>query len=253
MSTVIAIPCLRDNYAYVVPARDGSRRALIVDPGEASAVQRGLSERGLELAGILCTHHHADHVGGNAQLAGPGVPVIGHESEHARIPSLTRGVRHGETFELAGTVISVLHVPGHTLGAVAYGIGTDWFTGDTLFRVGCGRLFEGSAEQMFHSLTHTLGVLPDDVTVHTGHEYTEANLLFALSLEPNSETLQASLELVRQRRKKGESCASGTLGQERKENPFLRAHEPALARAMGLPGAEPVEVFRALRRAKDTF
>src|SRR5690606_20034632 len=143
-------------YAYLVFDAHGDGRCLVVDASEAEPIEHELKRRGLTLAAILSTHHHPDHVGGNLQLSRAfDLEIMGHESEAERIPGMTRGVAHGEHFDVLGITVSVLHVPGHTRGAVVFSLGQIAFTGDTLFCGGCGRLFEGTAEQMHHSLNHT--------------------------------------------------------------------------------------------------
>ena len=264
------VPCLADNYAYLIP--NGLGGALVVDPGEAEPVRDALAELRLELAGILCTHHHRDHVGGNAQLAKPGVDVVGHASDRDRIPHLTRTVEDGEVLEVAGVTLRVLHVPGHTLGAVAYWLEGALFTGDTLFCAGCGRLFEGTAEQLYASLIKIVTTVPKDTVIYTGHEYTARNLRFARAALPDNREIELRAELVAQRRERGLYCASSTISEEMATNPFLRVHLPEVRRAVGLWETPPEQgspeqgspelcdeashdqrVFRALRKWKDTL
>lgn len=247
---IIPIPCLRDNYAYLVH-RPGSRDAFVVDPSEAAPVEREVATRGLRLKAIACTHHHWDHVGGIPDLRRPGLPVYGHEMDSRRIGGLTHPLRHGDVVALAGVPLRVLHVPGHTIGAITY-VGEGFaFTGDTLFCGGCGRLFEGSAEEMYRSLNVVLGELPGDTVVYTGHEYTEQNLAFAVSMEPDNLALRERWADVRRRRKTGDYCAAASLELERETNPFLRCHLPSLKNAVPSDDEDAGSVFAALRLKKD--
>lgn len=249
--TVVPIPCLSDNYAYLVFHPEGAGDCVVVDPSEAAPVEDEIARRGLKLGAILNTHHHWDHVGGNLELKERHrVPIYAHRSDSARVPGVTQLLDDGDEFEVAGLRFSVLHVPGHTSGALAYRCGNACFTGDTLFCGGCGRLFEGSPEQMHHSLNVVLGGLPDETLVYTGHEYTEGNLRFANGL-PSSTQLQTRLEEVSSRRSRGEYCASATLRIERATNPFLRVHEPAL-RAF-LNEESELGAFAQLREMKNRF
>jgi hydroxyacylglutathione hydrolase len=249
------VPCLADNYAYLIP--NGAGGALVVDPGEAGPVRTALASLGLELVGILCTHHHRDHVAGNEELAQVGVDVVGHVSDRARIPGLTRTVEDGETLDLGGVTLRVLHVPGHTLGAVAYWLDGALFTGDTLFCAGCGRLREGTADQLHASLTKIVATVPSDTVIYAGHEYTANNLRFARAVEPGNAALSERSARVAALRAQGLFCASATIAEEAATNPFLRVHLPEIRRAVGLeaglPQATPAHVFRALRNWKDVF
>lgn len=247
---VITVPCLRDNYAYLV-AREGSRDGFVVDPSEAEPVAAAVAREGLELRAILCTHHHHDHVGGNEALIarlGP-MMVYAHPSDRERIPTQNASAEDGIPFSVAGVSVTALHVPGHTLGAVAYLVDDALFTGDTLFVAGCGRLFEGTAAQMHASLTR-LARLPAETRVYCGHEYTASNLRFAAHVEPANDAARRKQERVLALRQRGEPTVPSTIGDERATNPFLRAAEPALRQ--GFAGGE-VEVFAALRAAKDGF
>ena len=245
---LLLVPYSRDNYAFLLADRS-SREAVVVDCGEAEPVLRRLQQEGLRLVALWATHHHADHVGGiEAPLRALGpVEVVGsrHDAERGRIPGLRRAVEDGETLHFAGQPVRVLHVPGHTLGALAFLVGERWlFTGDTLFLGGCGRLFEGDAPTMAASLRR-LASLPGDPLVCCGHEYTEANLRFALHVDPDNEALRDRYERVRARRARGEPTVPAPLSLERATNPFLRVER--LAR----PGELAVEAFARLRTLKD--
>ncbi|GMV16350.1 MAG: hydroxyacylglutathione hydrolase [Polyangiaceae bacterium] len=254
---VIIVPCLQDNYAYLIHA-EGSRRALVVDPSEAEPVRGALDAHGLELAGILNTHHHWDHTGGNEELcqAFGELPVYGHGSDAGRIPLLSSKLTHGESFEAAGLAFRALHVPGHTSGAVAYVTGDAVFTGDTLFAAGCGRLFEGTPAQMYESLNEKLGALPDETRVYCGHEYTASNLRFAAHVEPSNADVRAKAERVAVLRERGEPSVPSTIGEERRTNPFMRCESEEIQKSVAerLSGAaSPIEVLAAIRAAKDSF
>src|SRR5688572_25382151 len=251
VTVIQPVACLRDNYAYLIP--NGSGGALVVDPGEAAPVREALARAGLELAAILCTHHHRDHVGGNEELAAPGVEVVGHVSDRARIPRLTRTVEDGEVLSIAGVTLRVLHVPGHTLGAIAYLTDDVLFSGDTLFCAGCGRLFEGTAAQLYASLNKLVGAAHAGTLVYTGHEYTESNLRFARAVEPENRRIAERAARVAAARRQGHFCASATLEEELETNPFLRVHLPEVRDAVGAGDASPEQVFRALRQWKDAF
>lgn len=254
---ITVIPCLRDNYAYLV-RHDGGAEAIVVDPSEAAPVRAALRSAGLDLVGILNTHHHMDHVGGNEELVQdfPGIPVFGHVSDRGRIPEQTRFVEHAERFSVAGLEFAVQHIPGHTLGAVAYIVGDAVFTGDTLFAAGCGRLFEGTPAQMYRSLNVELGSLPDATRVYCGHEYTANNLRFAASVEPSNGAVQRKAERVAELRKQGVPTVPSSIGEERETNPFLRCDSSEIRASVSArlgSDADPVAVLRAVRAAKDAF
>jgi len=251
------VPCLKDNYAYVVH-QPGRREALVVDASEEAPVLAALERLGLTPVAILATHHHLDHVGGNAGLLAryPGLRVLGYETDRGRIPGQTDFLSDGQELELAGVGLKALHIPGHTLGAVAYVAEGAAFTGDTLFAAGCGRLFEGSAAQMYESLNLKLGALPDDTRIYCGHEYTVNNLKFAESLEPSNPEIAKKLAWARARREKGETTLPSTLGEERRTNPFLRVAERDVIEKVNERLAQdrsPQAVLAAVRAMKDAF
>jgi len=247
------IPAFRDNYIYLLTLPQG-RGVWIVDPGDAAPVSAELSRRGLRPSAILCTHHHADHVGGVAELAASyGCPVYGPGS--SAIPARTQALGEGSLL-LDGEKITILDVPGHTLDHLAYHWENLLFCGDTLFAGGCGRIFEGDAGMLFSSL-QKLARLADDTRVCCAHEYTLANLRFALEVEPDNPALGERLERVRRQRQTGQPSLPSTLGEERDSNPFLRCHLPSVRHAVRArypdTAAEPVAIFAALRRWKDDF
>jgi hydroxyacylglutathione hydrolase len=250
---VVPVPCLSDNYAYLV-VRDGARDAIVVDPSEAEPVLAAASREGLTIGAVFATHHHPDHVGGIDDLRARlgELPVYAHASERTsgRVPSQTNDVEEGRAFTALGFSVSALHVPGHTLGAVAFLVEDAVFTGDTLFVAGCGRIFEGTPAMMHASLSK-LAALPEATRVYCGHEYTESNLRFAAFAEPENTNVTKKLERVRAMRQKGEPTVPSTIGEERATNPFLRAAEPTLRARF--PGADVVATFAAVRAAKDGF
>lgn len=250
------VPCLKDNYAYLL-VDETRRTAAIVDPSEEPPVTAAAAAHGLEITAIACTHHHWDHVGGIEDLLKrhPGIPVYGFVSDRGRIPGQTRFLEDGATLELAGATAAILHIPGHTLGAIAYHFAQDAavFTGDTLFLSGCGRMFEGDPEMMSGSLAR-LARLPPDTRVYCGHEYTASNLRFARHLEPDEPAIAARIAEVEATRSAGGPTVPGRLSDELATNPFLRPQSKAIRRALGLSDAASVaEVFGAARKAKDDF
>jgi hydroxyacylglutathione hydrolase len=251
-----ALPAFSDNYIWML--HDGAR-AVVVDPGDAVPVQAALDAHGLQLAAILVTHHHADHVGGvdalRPRLQGP---VYGPARE--RIPEPFVPLLPGQQVDVLGLRFEVIDVPGHTAGHIAYiqrGVATAplLFCGDTLFSAGCGRLFEGTPAQMVESLAR-LNALPGDARVCCTHEYTLSNLRFAAAVEPGSAAITRHTEDCQRQRAEGRPTLPSTLAREREINPFLRCSEPAViasARAQGATSAEPVAVFSALREWKNHF
>jgi hydroxyacylglutathione hydrolase len=257
---IVPLPLLADNYGYLVIGPDG-RRAAIVDCSEAGPVLREVERRGLRLEAVLSTHHHYDHVGGNEEVARAvaGLRVLGSRADRTRVPAITEALADGETFEVAGLRGRALFIPAHTSGHLAYYFenGTPCvFSGDTLFAAGCGRLFEGSPEQMMRSLAKLMA-LSDATLVYCGHEYTEKNLRFAHELEPANPAIAAKLERVRRLRAEGKPTVPSTIAEEKRTNPFVRSGSPELqatlrARFPDLP-ADPVAVFAKIRELKDSF
>jgi len=217
-----------------------------------------LSELGLTLGAILATHHHADHVGGNARLAQlfPGIKVYGYTTDCGRIPAQTEFLENGAPLEVEGLSFRALHIPGHTLGAVAYVGEGAAFTGDTLFASGCGRLFEGTPAQMYESLNVTLAALPDSTLIYCGHEYTASNLRFAAHMEPDNAAIAAKAARVAEQRARGEVTVPSTIADEKATNPFMRCDSPAIIeRVSSSLGADrsPAAILGAVRAAKDRF
>jgi len=215
---VTIVPCLSDNYAYLV--EDAATGALVVvDPSEAPPVKQALAGRVPQA--VWCTHHHWDHVGGNEEL---GVKeIVGHASDRGRLPGQTRFVEDGDELRLGESRVRVLHIPGHTLGAIAYAVDGDAvFTGDTLFVAGCGRLFEGTPAMM-HSSLRTLATLAPATRVYCGHEYTQSNLEFAAHGEPDNAAVREAIARAAALRANGKPTVPGTIGDELATNPFVRA------------------------------
>ncbi|WP_448206289.1 hydroxyacylglutathione hydrolase [Azospirillum sp. sgz302134] len=248
------VPAFADNYIYLL--HDPASGAVgVVDPGDAAPVIDELERRGWTLTHIFNTHHHNDHIGGNHALkTRTGADVIGARADVARIPDMETCLGEGETISFGSQTARVLFVPGHTSGHIAF-----WFPeakavfcGDTLFALGCGRLFEGTPAQMWLSLTK-LRDLPGDTRVYCGHEYTQSNARFALTIEPGNADLQTRTKEIAAKRERGEPTIPTTIALERRTNPFLRADLPEVQAAVGMAGADPVAVFAEIRHRKDNF
>lgn len=275
---IVPIPCLSDNYAYLLVCRE-TKEAAIVDASEAApvlgAIARGAGaedsrrDRGslaearredVRVVAILSTHHHHDHVGGNEEIRSKlgALRVYGHASDRGRIPGQTHGLDDGDALEIGRLEVRALHVPGHTLGALAYVVTREpgdpvVFTGDTLFIGGCGRLFEGDPPMMHASLSK-LAALDPRTKVHCGHEYTESNLRFAAHVEPTSVAVAQARARAARLREEGRPTMGATIAEELSYNPFLRTSSPEIRAALGIPSsASPAEALGALRAAKDAF
>ena len=251
---VHAVPAFQDNYLWVIAQ---GRRAAVVDPGDAVPVQRFLDDNGLELAAILATHHHGDHVGGvRALVKRWRCPVFG--PAHDGVEGLDRKLAEGDRIEVPGVGLAfgVLDVPGHTAGHIAYVGSGAVFCGDTLFACGCGRLFEGTPAQMVDSLGK-LAALPPATRVYCAHEYTMSNIRFAEAVEPGNALLAARKARDAARRSRGEPTVPSTIGEELETNPFLRWNAPEVVasaeRHAGRKLAGGVEVFTEIRRWKNNF
>ena len=248
------VRCRTDNYAVLMHDPESGETAVIDTP-EFGPIDAALEAEGWQLTHILNTHHHYDHVDANEALKEKyGATVIGPEKNRGRIPGLDRGVRDGDKIAFGGEIIDVLAVPGHTLGHVAYYLCNSKvvFTGDTLFSLGCGRIFEGDAEMMWHSLD-VLRHLPEDTLMYCGHEYTLTNGEFALTVEPNNEALQKRVEEVRDLLRQRKPTIPVTIGLEKRTNPFLRPESPEIRDSVNMHGVENWRVFAALRERKDHF
>jgi hydroxyacylglutathione hydrolase len=254
---VTAVPAFSDNYIWLVHGLVDPRRVAVVDPGDPAPVLGVLQAEGLRLDAILVTHHHGDHVGGvQALLERHPVPVYGPAAE--RIPGRTAALRGGDSVKLPelGLAFEVLDVPGHTAGHIAFHGHGALFCGDTLFSAGCGRLFEGTPEQMLASLDR-FGSLPAETLVYCAHEYTASNLRFAHAVEPANADVAAHADLVARLREHGRATVPTSLGLERRINPFLRTRLPgvraAAERRAGHPLPSDTEVFAAVRQWKNEF
>ena len=244
------VPCLSDNYAYLVKA---GTACAVVDPSEAAPVKAALDRLGWRPSHILNTHHHSDHVGGNLELKRLyGAEIVGPGKDAARIPGLDTGVDEHSGWEFAGHGVRILEVPGHTRGAITFVVEGHAFTGDTLFAMGCGRLFEGDPAMMWKSLSK-LKALPDATKIYCGHEYTESNGRFALTIEPGNAALAARMTEVKAARAKGLPTIPSTIGLEKKTNPFLRPDSEEIQDRLGMRDASDTAVFGEIRRRKDNF
>jgi hydroxyacylglutathione hydrolase len=251
---IVQIPVLRDNYLYLAHEPTTGMTAAI-DPAELKPTQEALDARGWRLTHILNTHHHMDHVGGNLALKeATGCTIVGPAADRDRIPGIDIALSDGERYSLGAAEGVVFDVPGHTRGHIAWWFSESdaLFCGDTVFSIGCGRLFEGTPAQMWSSISR-LRSLPPQTQVYCAHEYTASNVRFALSLEPSHPPLVARAAEVAALRRDNRPTVPSTIGQEREANPFFRVDDPVLQQAVGMLGATPEAVFGAVRSRKDQF
>lgn len=266
MLKVTAIPAFADNYIWCI-INEHHKQAIVIDPGCSESVLDFLKSQALELIGILITHHHPDHIGGVADLKSQTEALVFGFSDagpkNSKLTFIDQDYTEGDTFSLLGTEFQVIAVPGHTLDHIAFYSASDkthntpWlFCGDTLFSGGCGRLFEGSACQMQHSLGK-LSSLPKETEVYCAHEYTLNNLEFSVSLMPNNEALRVYREECKAKRAKSEITLPSTIGLELKINPFLRTHDPELIQSLQsknkILAPDTLSIFTATRKEKDVF
>jgi hydroxyacylglutathione hydrolase len=251
---IVTVPCLSDNYAYLLHNGDSGATA-VVDAPESGPIELALAQHGWGLDDILITHHHHDHIGGvEALRTAHGARVIGGVNDAHRLPSLDVAVSAGDKVEVAGESAEVLDVSGHTMGHIAFHFPESGavFTGDSLMSLGCGRLFEGDAETMWASLSR-LADLPPETLVYSGHEYTVTNARFAITIEPDNAELAQRMIEVDSLRAAGRPTVPAPLSQELATNPFLRARLPEVKAAIGMPAAGDAEAFAEIRARKDRF
>ncbi|MEM1273118.1 MAG: hydroxyacylglutathione hydrolase [Pseudomonadota bacterium] len=254
MTEIVTIPCLSDNYAYLMYDQPSGRTAVIDVPDEEPILQV-LAARGWQLTDILITHHHNDHIDGVSALRhATGAAVWGNSADAARLPKLDNQVAEGDTIEIGALTGQVIDVSGHTIGHVAFYFpgAKAAFTADSLMALGCGRLFEGDAATMWTSLSK-LAALPADTLIYSGHEYAASNARFALTIEPSNDALFARAAGIDAARSAGRPTVPVRLDEELATNPFLRANLPEVKSAIGMPGATDVDVFAEIRGRKDRF
>ncbi|MEM5543216.1 hydroxyacylglutathione hydrolase [Sulfitobacter sp. AS92] len=251
---LVTIPCLSDNYAFLLRDHDSGAVAL-VDVPEAVPIMAELNRRGWTLSQVWLTHHHPDHVQGLAELLTRfPAQVIGARADSHRLPPLDREVAEGDSIALGALQAEVLDVSGHTVGHIAFHVpeAKAAFTADSLMALGCGRLFEGTPAQMWESLQR-LAALPSDTTICSGHEYTAANAKFALTVDPDNAALISRAKDIDSARDKGQPTVPSQLSLELETNPFLRPGDPAIRATLGMPDATDTEVFTEIRKRKDQF
>ncbi len=251
---IITIPCLHDNYAYVI-CDAASGTTAVVDAPEAAPIKAALDARGWGLDQILITHHHDDHILGVADLRSAfGPQVVGAAADAHRLPRLDMAVAEGDTVTVGAAVADVIDVSGHTVGHIAYHFAAAQavFTADSLMALGCGRVFEGTPEMMWNSLSK-LAALPPETMVYSGHEYTEANARFAVTIEPDNADLRARVAQIDATRAKGAATVPSALSLELATNPFLRAGQQSVKRSVNMEDASDAAVFAEVRGRKDRF
>ncbi len=244
--------CLDDNFGVLVHDAKSSTTASI-DAPDAERIREELQAKGWHLTHVLVTHHHWDHTQGIADLKSQfGCRVIGPAQEASKIPTLDQTVDDGDTFEFGGEKVSVISTPGHTLGMINFYFSQSGvvFTGDTLFALGCGRIFEGDANMMWHSMEKLIA-LPENTIVYCGHEYTLSNARFSLTIDPDNHELKSRVKEVQSLRDAGKPTLPTTIKRELQTNPFLRAGDPAIRAQLGLQSSSNAEVFAEIRSRKD--
>ena len=248
------IPCLNDNYSYLIHDNK-SNTVAIIDPSEFAPCDKIISKKYKKLDYILNTHHHYDHVGGNKELKKKyNSKILGFKSDEERIPNIDKLLEDNEEFNIGSIKFTTLFIPGHTAGHIAFYSKTEKviFTGDTLFSMGCGRVFEGTYNQMFNSINR-IKDLPEDTKIYCGHEYTQKNIEFCIKYNPNNDLLKKTKNTIEEKLKNGEPSIPSTLLKEKQMNIFLRTDELDVKNILNLKKASNLEVFTKLRDLKDNF
>ena len=248
------IPCLNDNYSYLIKD-DQTSTVAIIDPSEFDPCDKKINQKYKKLDFILNTHHHFDHVGGNAELKKKyGSKILGFEQDKKRIPEIDVQLKDGQEFKVGNLNFKVIYIPGHTLGHIAFYLEKEKvvFTGDTLFSLGCGRIFEGTYQQMFNSL-NKIKSLPGETKIYCGHEYTKNNLGFCLKFNPNNNYLRDKEKLIDAKIRTGKPTIPSTVKDEIQTNIFLRYDDLDVKDALNLKNASDLEIFTKLRDLKDNF
>ena len=254
MLNIEIIPCLNDNYSYLLCDKS-TNSVAIIDPSDFNPCDKIINEKYNKLDYILNTHHHFDHVGGNQKLKEKyKSKVLGFQLDKNRIPGIDIALKEKQSFKIGNTSFEVIFIPGHTKGHVAFYCKDEKivFTGDTLFSLGCGRVFEGTYEQMFSSL-NKLKNLPIDTKIYCGHEYTKKNLEFCLEYEPNNQLLRKKNNWINSKIESNSPTVPISIDEEKKTNIFLRCNEPSIKNALNLNNASEQEIFFKLRDLKDNF
>ena len=248
------IPCLNDNYSYLIKD-DQTSTVAIIDPSEFDPCDKKINQKYKKLDFILNTHHHFDHVGGNAELKKKyGSKILGFEQDKKRIPEIDVQLKDGQEFKVGNLNFKVIYIPGHTLGHIAFYLEKEKvvFTGDTLFSLGCGRIFEGTYQQMFNSL-NKIKSLPGDTKIYCGHEYTKNNLEFCLKFDPNNDYLKDKKKFIEEMLRKKKPTIPSTIRDEIQTNIFLRYDDHDVKDTLNLKKASDLEIFTKLRDLKDIF
>ena len=248
------ISCLNDNYSYLIHDNK-SNTVAIIDPSEFAPCDKIISKKYKKLDYILNTHHHYDHVGGNKELKKKyNSKILGFKSDEERIPNIDKLLEDNEEFNIGSIKFTTLFIPGHTAGHIAFYSKTEKviFTGDTLFSMGCGRVFEGTYDQMFESLNRIKN-LPEDTKIYCGHEYTQKNIEFCIKYNPNNDLLKKTKNTIEEKLKNGEPSIPSTLLKEKQMNIFLRTDDLDVKNILNLKKASNLEIFTKLRDLKDNF